>query len=586
MSGSYERYRFDPFVLDASERLLLRNGVPVPLREKVFETLLILVRNAGRLLTKEEILDAIWPGTHVSEANLNQNISVIRHALGEEEFIQTVPKRGFRFVAPVQRLSEPAASSPLRRRASQLAIFSILAAAVVTLPLGSDHLNSAHQAVPSVSVLPFQLLGGDSSAAWVTASLSETLFNRLGSIPGLLLRRAPARNDPDPVRAGQRLGVDTVVTGAVQPGRDTMRVTAELIDVHSRATLWSGSYDCTSADLLPVEDKIAAELGTRLRPGLTADERAHLTPPHSADPVANAEYLRGRELLDSRVALSESVLHFEKALAQDPNFALAWAGLAEVLVYPMPRMASEVVARGTDAARRAIRLEPSLAEAHAVLGFIHLFYEWNWQEAEHELRFALLVSPGSARFHDWYAITLLARGDTKTAMREVQRAHEIDPQSADIAGDVALVRYETRDYQGAESAARAALLLDPRSGAGEYLVQALIMQHRTAEALAELAAFQRPGPLVRAQAAMLRSEGNAAQQLRRTESSLLSETPDGVAALYASAGDKEKALAWLDQAYRQHAFGLIFIALAPEFDSLRDDPRFRDLVRRVGVTQM
>jgi len=585
MPGPSERYAFGSFVLDAPERLLMRDGVSIALREKVFETLLILVRNAGRLLTKEELIDAIWPDTHVEEANLNQNISVIRRVLGEGAFIQTVPKRGFRFVAPVRRIAEAPPSAGLRKRASQLAVFATLVAAAVALPLGSDHVNSEPQTLRSVSVIPFRLLASDSTRNYVAASLSETLANRLSSIPGLLLRPAPARHDSDPIRAGQRLGVDAVLTGAVQPAGRTMRITAELLDVHSRATLWSRSFDCTAADLLPIEDAIASDLGRRLRPGLTAAERARLTPPHSRDTIANDEYLRGRDLLDRRVSLDESILHFEKALARDPNFALAWAGLAEALAYPAPQGTPQVVERASQAARKAIALEPNLAEAHAVLGFIDLFYNWNWDGAERELHFALLVNPGSARIHDWYAIALLTRGLTADAVREIQRAHDIDPQSADIASDVALVDYDARDYRSAEAAARRALLLDPLGSARAYLINALAMEHRTDEALAEVAALNRPDRLEQLHADVLRSPHDAARHLRRIEPELASDPPDGVAALYASAGDNGKALQWLERAYRDRAFGLIFAGVAPEFDSLHTDPRFRDLVRRVGVVE-
>lgn len=572
MSGSDERYAFGPFILDASERRLTRKGLPLPLREKVFETLLLLVRNAGRLMPKEEILDAIWPETHVEEANLNQNVSEIRRALGDGLFIQTVPKRGFRFVAPVRRVTE-APSRALRQRASQLAVLATLVVAAVALPIGSDHARSDRPPLRSIAVVPFRLLGASTDRAYVAASLGETLTNRLSAIPSLV------------VRPGTSSDADAILTGAVQPNGDSLRITAELVDTRRKVTLWSRSYDCATADLLAIEDALASDLGKRLRPGLTREERARLTPPHSADAAANEQYLRGRDLLDRRVSLDESILHFEKALARDPSFALAWAGLAEALVQPTPRVAPQVIERASAAARRSIALEPALAEGHAVLGFIRLFYDWNWDGAERELRFALLVNPGSPRIHDWYAIALLTRGRPAEAVREIQRAHEIDPESADIAGDVALVEYEARDYRSAENAARAALLLDPLGAARSYLIDSLTMEHRSEEALAEIAAMNRPEPLAQLTADVLRSPADAAKEIHRAEPELASLSPDGVAALYAAAGDKEKAMEWLERAYRQRAFGLIFLGVAPEFDPLRSDAQFRDLVRRVGVLE-
>jgi DNA-binding winged helix-turn-helix (wHTH) protein/tetratricopeptide (TPR) repeat protein/TolB-like protein len=579
MSDSSERYAFGPFVLDASERLLLRDRAPIQLSDKVFDTLVILVRNGGRLVTKEELFDAIWPETHIEESNLNQNISALRRVFGDFDCIQTVPKHGFRFSTPVTVLAEKRPDeSQFRKRVTQLAVFATLVAAAIALPIGSDHARSEVASPRGVTVLPFRLLGVPPDKSWVAASLSETLANRLGAIPGLQIRPAGMAKD-----------ADAVITGAVQPGGGAkLRITAELLDTRRNVTVWSGSFDCTAADLLPIEDSLSDSIGERLRPGLTPEERAGLTPPHSSDAAANDEYLRGRELLDRRASFEQSTQHFERALARDPKFALAWAGLAEALMHPSPHTSRLVIARASDAARRAVHLDPALAEAHGALGFIQLFYEWNWIAAERELRVALQLKPGGARMHDWYAFALLTRGDMTGAVREVTRAHEIDPQSADIAEDVALIEYESRDYKTAERAARVAISLAPKGAARAYLVDSLMIQQRTGEALAELDAADNRSKMIVWDAALLRSNDRKAfaKQLRQSEPELASETPDAIAALYLAAGEKEKALEWLERAYRDHAFGLLFIGQAPELDALRDDPRFHDLVRRVGVVEV
>lgn len=575
-------YRFGSFVLDASERRLTADGKEIPLPDKVFETLLVLARNAGRLVTKEELMSAVWPDTVVEENNLSHNISVIRRALGNPDWIQTVPRRGFRF-------NPPAAPVPGEgRKTWTLALAALVVVAAAALPLGSHRHQDAPAPARSVSVIPFRNLNATGDREYIAAGLSETLTNRLATIPNLAVR--PARkDDQDPLTAGLRLGVDAVVTGSVQAHGETMRVTSELLDVRSRAIVWSRSFDFTGDEILIIEDALASDIGQRIRPGLTAEQRAMLTPPHSRDRVANDEYLRGRELLESRRSLAQAILHFERALARDREFALAWAGLAEALTHPLPNTSPAVLDRAMDAAKRAVRLDPMLAEAHATVGFISLFYRWDWSAAERELRLALRLKPGSARIHDWYAIALLTRGDKAGATREIHRAHEIDTQSPDIASDVALVYLQAHDFVEAERAARVALALDPSAQARGYLIDALLRQKKTEEALAQLASLDVSPTRLRLvrEIATTNDRAQLTREIRASEETLSkSENPDAIAMLYASAGDHENALRWLDRAYRDHAFGLIFANLAPAYDPLRDDPRFQDLMRRVGLIEL
>jgi tetratricopeptide (TPR) repeat protein len=275
-------------------------------------------------------------------------------------------------------------------------------------------------------------------------------------------------------------------------------------------------------------------------------------------------------------------------VASDPNFAAAWAGLAEAMSRPRANFPDDAPARATAAARRALALEPSNAQAHATLGFIHLFYDWDAKAAKGELATALRVDPNSARTHDWYAIALLVSGETRKAIEEAERAHALEPATLDIAADVVLTRYLARDYDGA---ARAAFAI-PRTerqltNAQSYLISTLMAERRFDEALSELThGNAEPDEvirdIIRYRAGRTDLRDRIVARLENPEVQRV-HTSDGLAAAYAVLGEKEKAFQWLERAYRERSFGLIFAALAPEFDSIRDDARFVRLIRRVNV---
>ena len=318
-----------------------------------------------------------------------------------------------------------------------------------------------------------------------------------------------------------------------------------------------------------------------------------MTPPRTADDVARTEYLLGRDLLDRRVGIVDAITHFETALSRDPNCALAWAGLAEALSRPYPGRRTEAeIQRAADAARRSLTIDPTLAEGHATLGFIELFHRWNWQNAEHQLRQALQYKPESARFHDWLAIALLPRGRITEARAMIDRAHALDPSSADIALDAVLVRYLARDFEGTERAAREVIRDMPAEGAvvRGFLVSSLALRGRYDEALAEMTNEEPTEirPLFRM--AIRYRRGEVAERAHllagladRTQIAQ-AVSCDEIAQIYAFAGEDGKAIEWLERAYEQRNFGLIFAGLDPMWDSLRGRPQFDSLLHRLGIT--
>jgi serine/threonine-protein kinase len=483
---------------------------------------------------------------------------------------------------PADEGAEPEETNRARRKPWAWRL-GVIGAVLVALCLAAMYSGRPDATSRSVTILPFRVFqesGGDNHIA---AGISEALANRLGATRGLKVYPSGNGLSADPPVAAKRAGVDAVVSGAVHVDGETIRVTAQVFDARRGENIWSRRFDTTSAEILLIEDAIADEIGTLLQPGLTPEQAAALTPPRSRDAVANAEYLQGRDLLDRRVRLHESVVHFERAVALDPDFALGWAGLAEALAYPRhpePERAKEAV-------RRALRLDPSLAEAHATLGFIHLFHEWNAPAAVRELRQALQLKPGSARIYDWYAIALITTGHASEAIAAIDQARAIDRASTDIAEDAAFVRLLARDFAGAERAARAALVLDPGSGKGRiFLVSSLGYQRRFNEAVTELASTDEHDvqPLRRALLDAQAGDGGQREWARlHLASPGLNLSPEGMGTAYAIVGDHAAALEWLERAYQQRSFGLMFAVLEPPFDPLRGDPRFERIVAGVGA---
>jgi adenylate cyclase len=579
---------FDDFRLDRLERQLWRKEEPVGLAPKSIELLLVMAEARGRLLSRETLMETVWPSTFVDENNLTQHIVRIRKALGDDAYIETVPRRGYRFHADIVEMDDLPSSdvAPVPARAGRswwkLAAGSAALAAACAAAI---HFGQPSAPRTSVTVVPFRMMPPTDGGTGIAAGVTEAVSNRLGSRRGLSVHPPAGAALEDPRAMAARTEVDAVVSGAVRVRGETLTVTAQLFDARRGENVWSRRFETTRAGIAEIEDAIADEIGNLLQPGLTDEQRAELTPPHSRDAIANADYLLGRDLLDRRVRIQESVVYFERAVARDPGFALGWAALAEALAYPRHPVANEI-SRATDAVKRALRLDPSVAEAHATRGFIHLFYDWDPPAAARELRTALQLNPSSARVHDWYSLALLTNGDAAGAIASIDRARSLDPASTDIAEDAAFVRIMVRDFAGAERTARAAILLDPGSQkARGFLADSLRYQGRFREAVTEVASF-RDRRNIALERALMEFENGDRRQAEWIRSHL-TRRPDyaaeGIATAYAVIGDEATALQYLERALEQRSFGLIFTVLNPAFDPLRGSPRFERIVREVGV---
>ena len=482
-------YEFGDFRLDARQRRLShRDGTPVALTPRLVDALLYLVERPGQLLDKNELMDALWPGLVVEENNLSQAISALRRALGDESqdsrYIQTVPRRGFRFVAEVRPVRDagasdaalPGAASPASptdptqdsaeaatgsppdglpaaapiagttstvrrgRRRFGLALASAVAVAAVAVAAwhGLRGTPTARQPTTTVAVLPFKPLVSDSRDELLEVGMADSLIARLSTLPGLVVRsvgsvRRYAGMNQDPLAAARELDVEWVVDGTIQRWGDQIRVTARLLRADGTAR-WSGTFDENFTGVFDVQNMISDRVAQVIAPRLAASDRKGLAASGTHHPDAYQLYLAARSQAQSLrpSGLKRSIEFYKKAIELDPKYALAYAGLAETyrrLPFGADTPPTEAFEPARAAALRAIELDPALAEGHAGLGWVKFWYEWDWPGAEKAFRRAIELNPNvwEAHLGLGHLLSSLGRGDE--GFPHIQRARELDPMS-------------------------------------------------------------------------------------------------------------------------------------------------------------
>jgi TolB-like protein/DNA-binding winged helix-turn-helix (wHTH) protein/Tfp pilus assembly protein PilF len=627
MSQARKRfYEFGPFRLDLEERVLFRGGQETPLTPKLLDVLLVLIEERGRTLDKDELVRRVWPDTFIEEGNLARNVSRLRAALGDspkdERYIRTITRRGYRFVADVKEavagdaslppaLSPPAApprsASVSSRRRARVALTSAVAALAAVAALGSLWVSRSRRAalssggIKAIAVLPFKVVGGDSADEFLGLGLTDALITRLANLRQLTVRptstvRPFDKGDTDPLAAGRALAVHAVVEGSVRRVGGRVRVAAQLVSVKDGRHLWAGQFDETATDLLAVEDSIAQRLADTLELRLKADERQRLTARPTRDPAAYEAYLRGRYLAGklTREGLRQGIEYLDRAIALDPDFALAHDGLAyyHISTADLLTTSREAYPRARAAAERALALDESLAEAHTSLGIVAWQYEWNWPAAERELTRAIALNDNLAMAHANYSFFLAHMGRFDESIAEGRRAQSLDPLTPETSIIAGLSFYYARRFPEAAERLHAIAQLEPSSWLAQAtLGRALERQGATAAALAAYERGRRIEPgvsevlmdLGRAYAALGRHD-DARRMLHELES-LSRRTysaPFQSAMIHVGLGDHDRAFALLEKAYEARSWYLTWLKVEPTLDPLRKDPRYADLMRRVG----
>jgi TolB-like protein/DNA-binding winged helix-turn-helix (wHTH) protein/Tfp pilus assembly protein PilF len=621
-------YTFGSFRLDPRERLLFCSGKPVPLSPKAFELLLLLVTNAGHLIEKDDLIRQLWPDTFVEEGSLVKHVYLLRKALAQgengTEYIETVPKIGYRFLAKVidglgtvpaadlsaSRRPVHRAITSSRRRAMLLSVgLVLLAAFVLAQSRGWIHwsLRKTQLSIRSIAVLPLENVSGDPTQEYFADGMTDQLITDLGKIGELRVVSRTSAMQYKGVRKslpqiGRELNVDAVIEGSVQRSGSRVRITAQLVQASTDKHLWAEKYDGDIRDVLQLQDEVASAIVDQIRIKLTPQERALLSSSQVVDPQAHEAYLKGLYLWNERSpeGLQKAIEYFNQAIRKDPDYALAYAGLADVYgvlsdhdVLPP----GEAYPKAKAAVLKALAIDDTLGEAHTCLAWIEEGYDWDAQRAEKEFQRAIQLNPNYATAHYRYSRLLYDQGRLDESVREAQRAVELDPIGVATTSNLGDVYYYARRYNEAIQQHRKAAGLHP--GASEPH-QGLFLDY--------LAEGMYAGSIAEAQRWLIvsvsgeKSSADAAAAIRRIDSAgyrealrvLISQAIAQRKVAYASAawiailcarrGDEDKALDWLEQAYGDRDDTLPSMKVEPAFDMLRSNPRFQEVLRRVGST--
>jgi pentatricopeptide repeat protein len=641
LSGNY---RFGPFELRSRTRELYKLGTKLKLRAQPFQVLQALLRRSGDVITREELRELLWPkDTFVDfEHGLNAAISELRGVLidsaTDPRYIETLPKVGYRIKVPIElvetdeqssaakepagaRLSITSAESSTRvavdvspvhshtarawgRRwlpAAGVALAGLLVIAYVTSRGRTEH--SARPKIKSLAVLPLKNLSGDPTQEYLADGMTEALVGRLAGIHDLrVISHTSVIRFKDPQvsmpEIARTLGVDAIVEGSVMREGNRIRVTAQLIRGATDDHFWSETYDRELRDVLALQSDLAQSIAQKVQATVTGEEQKSLTSVRSIAPEVYESYLKGRFVMNkgnSKADIEEGIGYFEDALKKDPTFAPAYVGLANassalgtVFIGDPPE---ETRPKVISAARKALELDPSIAEAHVLLAGTEQ-EQWQWAEAEAEYRRALELNPSDAAAHNGLAQWLLCMGRTEEALAWAQRGRELDPLSFS-SGGIGWILFQSHRYDEAIHELRSVLAVQADdAGALFVLGFALIANNQPGDAIpvlekASSLSNRSPaviGVLIRAYA----HAGRRSDALRLLDELKNRKKTKYVPAgafvhAYLGLGDNEQAFVWLEEAYKEQSNILQFLKVHPYFDPLRADPRFADLVRRVGL---
>jgi TolB-like protein/DNA-binding winged helix-turn-helix (wHTH) protein/Flp pilus assembly protein TadD len=624
--GTPRFYEFGPFRLDPTEGKLLRGSEIVPLTPKAFDTLHLLVRSSGRLLKKDELIGMLWPDTFVEEGSLSNNVFLLRRALGEDSaFIETVPRRGYRFVGTVRQFphaaptdrEEPAgvdapgtASFPARTRRpwrSRAGLGIAAAAMLASLASAGWFYKMARrggETIDSVAVLPFVNASGDPNAEYLSDGITESLINSLSQLPNLkvMSRDSAFRfkgKETDPQTVGRELGVRAIFKGKVTRRGDTLSIRAELIDVRDSSHMWGQQYDRKLADMDALREEIAGEMASALRIRLTGADEKRLAKSYTTNPEAYQDYLKGRYWWNKSTeeGFNKGIEYFQQAIAKDPTYALAYSGLADSYssladfgLIP----AKEGYLRSKDAALKAVELDDTLAEAHGSLALIKSSYDWDWSGADKEIRRAIELNPSYADAHRLRAEVLWQTGRLYEAIAESKRNLELDPISLGNNVDLGVEYFLARQYDQVITQERKVLELDPNYADAYYFRGiAYLKKSMNNEGMADL----EKGVAIASDSEVAltglgygyavtgrRAEAHRVLDKLNELSKHKSVSPIWRVKIYAGLVDKDKAFEWLEKAYEDHSIVSVgYIKTNPMFDPLRTDPRFVDLLCRTNL---
>jgi len=631
------RLCFGLFELDLRAGELRKHGLRIRLQEQPFQVLVMLLEHHGEVVTREELQKRLWPAdTFVDfDHGLNKAISKIREALGDSaespRFVETVARRGYRFLAEVRAADttpgtspvpatqapasteardrsnlagEPAMPKPVARPVARMVSLFVVLLVIATLAVWKSYSWKRSSAViRSLAVLPLESLSNDASQDYFADGMTDELISDLGQISALrVISRTSVMaykrtNKPLP-QIARELNVDAVVEGTVLHSGDQVRITAQLIEASSDKHLWSQSYEGELRDTLALQNQVARAVADQIRINLNAQERTALKSVRVVNPQAYESYLKGRYFWNKRTAdaLRVALAYFNQAIDEDPKYAEPYSGLADTYAllgdWQYAAMTpKEALPKAKAAAIKALELDNTLGEAHNSLAFCLDGFDWDFNSAGKEFRRAIELNPGYATAHHWYAWHLSLVGQNEEAIVEMKKAESLDPLSIIINADLAELLVLAHYYDESIRQSHKTIEMDPTFAlAHNQLGQAYLQKQMPDEAITELqkaVQLSAGSPtcianLARAYAASgKKSEAvKLLGDLKKRSNASYSHASE-IAVIYAALDDKTQAMSWLEKGYEERFNPGVL--LRPGFDPLRSDPRFQELVRRIGL---
>lgn len=570
---------------------MIRENKVVPITPKLFDILLLLVENSGSLITKETLLEKIWPNAFVEEANLSVNVASLRKTLGNDhQYIETVPKGGYRFVAAVRRLqpNENISSPPAAKLAKEKL---------------ANNVETAGQ-LKSLAILPFDNGSENPAAEYLSEGLTESIINNLSQLSALrvVARNSVFRYKNSKLSASaiaRHLGVHLVVSGRILQLADRIIIRTELVDMSSERQLWGGQFHRRLSDVLAVQQEISEEVSKALEFQLTREERNRLTKHYTDNSEAYHLYLKGRYHWNkfNQVGLRTAVEFFVQAIDIDPTYALAYAGLADCY-YRMSNVyapSSEAMPKAKASAIKALDIDPNLSEGHAALGLAKLFYELDWPGAESAFRRAIEINPQYSTAHQRLGLYFSLLTRFEDAAREYELARQIDPLSQHLAYGLALMFFLARDYERALSEVQTTLEMDSNYVPTLYLLGRTYEQlgkiDQAVEVFEKILALNDSAPTFLAALGHVHAISGKKHEAKRILEQLRERARHSYVSSYCFAvihlalGDRDEALSCLERAFEERSEMMTWLKIDPHLDEIRSYPRFRELMHRAGLAE-
>jgi DNA-binding winged helix-turn-helix (wHTH) protein/Tfp pilus assembly protein PilF len=584
-------YEFDNFRLDLNRRLLLRDGEPVRLKSKAFEMLLVLIERRGQVLEKDELMQAVWPGTIVEENNLTVNMSALRKALGEtpaeHRYVVTIPGRGYRFAGIVREV---------RGEGRELIVRQRTRASVVI-----EEEEESDDGIRSIAILPFKSLSAETGNEYLGLGMADALITRFSQLRQVLVRPTSAvlryaEAQENLLAIGHELSVDAVLNGHVQRAGERIRATVQLVKVSDGAVLWGEKFNAEWTDIFAIQDSISEEVTRALMLKLSREQEQRLIKRETKDAEAYQLYLKGVYYTNkgTKEGAQKAIEFFGQAIEKDPHYAHAYAGLADSWCWLSHLFVDpkEALPQARTAALRALEFDATLAEAHLALGLVKMWYEWEWAACARQFQRAIELNPNLATAHLWYAFYLTAMKQFEPGLAEAETALKLDPLSLNHNAITGWLLYFTRQYDRAIEQFHATAELEPHYFVAYWgLGWTRIQQGRYDEAVAELRKGLTLGGGTELTAALSHAYAKAGH--REEARQLLDElcelqkqryvSPFYLALAHIGFGEVDQTFAALEQAREDRFEWLVHIQVDPVWEPLHGDARFAELLQRLGL---